>query len=155
FGDDLIATEHAGNRVIRLAQGGPVELLKIEEPSALLKVGGDLYTASWTSGEILQIGANNTMLAQARTVASGFSRPEGLAWRNGEFIVREGDSGNIFAVTMTGNKKLLTTVSAGSAAASAAQPLSMVFNDVAVDAAGNIYASGETDRVLYRFGSQP
>ena len=80
-------------------------------------------------------------------IAEGVAYPEGLAlWRD-EVLVLEGETGNVLAIN-GGSVRRLVTVGGGSPAASAAQPPSMIFNDIVV--VGDIlYATDELKRQIY------
>ena len=58
--------------------------------------------------------------------------------------------GKIVATDRNGEVTTLATIPAGSDAASADQPPSMVFNGITALPDGTLYATGETSRMLYR-----
>ena len=90
------------------------------------------------------------MLAKPELVIEGLTDPEGLTIVGEDFIVVEGSNGNIIAARMDGTKTPLATIAAGSPAASDAQPPSMIFNGITALPDGTLYATGETNRVLYK-----
>jgi sugar lactone lactonase YvrE len=150
YADKIIATEHGGNRIISLDDSGRTELMSVDTPTGLAKANGDLYVTSRAEGAIYKIGSGNKLLPKAELVVEGLINPEGLTIVGNELIVVQGSDGAIIAATTDGSKTQLATISSGSPAASPAQPPSMIFNGIAALPDGTLYATGETNRVLYK-----
>lgn len=150
YAGKIIATEHGGSRIISLDDSGTTELVSIDTPTGLAAANGDLYVTSRAEGTIYKIGSDNKLLTTAEIVVEGLTDPEGLTIVGDEFIVVQGSDGKIIAATLDGSKTQLATISSGSPAASSAQPPSMIFNGIAALPDGTLYATGETNRVLYK-----
>lgn len=150
----IVVAEHGNNRVIALAtdESEETEVLAsgIPAPTGLAIRNGDLFVTDRERGELLRVASAGSALDPAEVIASNLTSPEGVAATANGFVVVEGDSGRVVAIGMDGKVDTLSTIAAGLPAASTAQPPSMVFNGVAVDRNGVVYATGETDRVLYR-----
>ena len=150
YAGKIIATEHGNNRIIGLDQTGTTDLISMNSPTGLTTSEGSLYATSRNEGKIYKIGSENKMLADPLVVVEGLVDPEGLTVVGNEFIVVQGSDGQVIAAEMDGTKTTLATISAGSVAASPAQPPSMVFNGITALPDGTLYATGETNRVLYK-----
>ncbi|MFT5563101.1 MAG: sugar lactone lactonase YvrE [Litorivivens sp.] len=150
YAGKIIATEHGGNRVIGLDKSGTTELMSIDTPTGLATANGDLYVTSRAEGTIYKIGSGNNLLPKAEIVVEGLTDPEGITIVGDEFIVVQGSDGKVIAATADGSKNQLATISPGSPAASPAQPPSMIFNGIVALPDGTLYATGETNRVLYK-----
>jgi sugar lactone lactonase YvrE len=150
YAGKIIATEHGGNRIISLGKSGTTELMSVDTPTGLATAHGNLYVTSRSEGTIYKIGSDNKLMQEAEIVVDGLTDPEGLTIVGDEFIVVQGSDGKIIAATTDGSKTQLATISSGSPAASPAQPPSMIFNGITALPDGTIYATGETNRVLYK-----
>jgi sugar lactone lactonase YvrE len=154
YNGQIVVAEHGKKRVIALVPdgGGRVEIIAsgIPAPTGLAIRDGDLFVTDRERGELLRIASAGSPLNPAKVVASGLSSPEGVAATADGFIVVEGDTGRLVEISMAGHIETLTTLAPGSPAPSSAQPPSMVFNGVAVASNGVVFATGETNRVLYR-----
>ena len=152
----IVVAEHGKNRVIALArnESEQTEVLAsgIPAPTGLAIRDGDLFVTDRERGELLRAASAGSALNPAEVIASGLSSPEGVAATTNGFVVVEGDTGRVVEVGMDGKVEVLSTIAAGSPAPSTAQPPSMVFNGVTVALDGVVFATGETNRVLYRIG---
>jgi sugar lactone lactonase YvrE len=150
FAGKIIVTEHGSNQVTALDESGSMPLLNFAAPSGLAVDGDDLYLTDREGGSIYKIGAGNAILEKPELITKGLESPEGLVITNSGFAVVEADSGHIVNINALGEKKLLATIPAGSAASTETQPPSMIFNGVTIDENGIIYVTGETSRMLYK-----
>ena len=80
--------------------------------------------------------------------ATGLNSPEGLAVAGQDIFVFEGGTGKIKVINES-NVQVIAEMPAGSPAASAEQPPSMVFNGLA-SRDGYIYVADEIGRSIYR-----
>jgi len=146
YGELLLVAEHGAGHV-RIINGDSVTQMVsgLEAPTDLLTDGDRLWVSDRAAGKVLQIGAGGTKMAP-RVIAEGLEAPEGLAlWRD-KVLVREGESGRVYLLGGS-EPELLVTLGAGSPPASAAQPPSMVLNDITV--VGDVlYAANELEREL-------
>ncbi len=150
YAGKIIATEHGTNTIIGLDNNGRTQYMSIDAPTGLASSDGSLYVTSRSEGKIYKIGADNSMLDEPTLVVQGLTDPEGLTIVGDEFVIVQGSDGQIVATDPKGEGKTLATIAAGTEAASADQPPSMVFNGVTAMPDGTLYATGETNRVLYR-----
>ena len=150
YAGKIIATEHGSNTIIGLDNNGRTQFMSIDTPTGLAISDGNLYATSRSEGKIYKIGNDNQMLDDPIVVADGLTDPEGLTIVGDEFVIVQGSDGKIVATEMNGEGTTLATISAGSDAASADQPPSMVFNGITAMPDGTLYATGETSRMLYR-----
>ena len=150
YAGKIIATEHGSNTIIGLDNNGRTQFMSIDTPTGLAISNGNLYVTSRSEGKIYKIGNDNQMLDDPIVVAEGLTDPEGITIVGDEFVIVQGSDGKIVATEMNGEGTTLATISAGSDAASADQPPSMVFNGITAMPDGTLYATGETSRMLYR-----
>ncbi len=150
YAGKIIATEHGTNTIIGLDNNGRTQYMSIDAPTGLASSDGSLYVTSRSEGKIYKIGADNSMLDEPTLVVQGLTDPEGLTIVGDEFVIVQGSDGQIVATDPKGEGKTLATIAAGTEAATADQPPSMVFNGVTAMPDGTLYATGETNRVLYR-----
>ncbi len=150
YAGKIIATEHGTNTIIGLDNNGRTQYMSIDAPTGLASSDGSLYVTSRSEGKIYKIGADNSMLDEPTLVVQGLTDPEGLTIVGDEFVIVQGSDGQIVATDPKGEGKTLATIAAGTEAPSADQPPSMVFNGVTAMPDGTLYATGETNRVLYR-----
>jgi len=150
FAGKIIVAEHGKQQVSAIDEAGQTVLHHFQSPTGLAIDGDDLYLTERDSGSIYRIGADNKLLDDPQLVTSGLEAPEGLVVTNAGFAVVEADSGNIVSINALGEKTTLGNVPPGSAAATSAQPASMIFNGIAIDDLGVIYLTGETSRMLYK-----
>ena len=156
----IVVTEHGKRRVIAIepddvgtgGEGGKVEVitLGLPAPTGLAVRNADLFVTDRERGELLRIASAGSPLSVVEVVASELSSPEGVAATADGFLVVEGESGRLLQISLGGEIMHFSTVSPGTSAPTASQPPSMVFNGVTVTPEGIVFATGETDRVLYR-----
>ena len=150
YAGQLLATEHGTSRVIALGTDGVTSLFDLPAPTGLAILQDGLYVTDRESGSIYQLGEAGELLTAPKLVVSGLTTPEGIAARGNDFVIIEGATGQIKQVSLDGAQTLLGTIPAGNPAPSSAQPPSMIFNGIAVNASGTIYAPSETSRKLYQ-----
>lgn len=148
YGGDMIVTTSKG--VVGVSSAGSNILFDLPSPTGLAVEGGDLYLTDRESGSIYKIGHDDKILEEAELITSGLDAPEGLVVTKEGFAVVEAISGNIVSIDASGKKTILAKIAGGSAASSAAQPPSMIFNGITVDKEGSLYMAGETSRILYK-----
>ena len=147
----LVVAEHAAGMVRSLPAGGSqasdVLAQGLTAPTALLTDGESLWVSDRTAGQVLRIAEQGRAITPV-VIAEGLAAPEGLALWRGRVLVREGESGRVLLLDGA-DPRLLTTLGAGSPAASEAQPPSMIFNDIVVEG-DFLYAADELERRLVR-----
>jgi sugar lactone lactonase YvrE len=150
----IVVAEHGKGRVIAFgAEGkGTYEVIVsgMRAPTGLTERDGDLFVIDRTTGQLLRVAQDGSPLESVDVVASGLPAPEGVAATERGFVVVDGESGRVLEVDIRGETKVIATLSAGTPAPSAEQPPSMIFNGIAVSRDGVAFATGETNRVLYR-----
>ena len=147
YAGGIAVAEHAGGRV-RLIGGERSRLFAegLNAPTALLTDGDRLWVSDRNDGRVLLIAQGGEPVEPV-VIAEGIAYPEGLAMWRDEVLVLEGETGRVLAIDDEG-VRLLVTIGVGSPAASAAQPPSMIFNDILV--VGNVlYATDELKRQIY------
>ncbi len=151
YAGKIIVTEHGSQQVTALDKSGATPLHSFTAPSGLAVDGDDLYLTEREGGSIYKIGANNSILQTPELITKGLDAPEGIVITNSGFAVVEAALGNIVNINAMGEKQILASIPAGSAASTTLQPPSMIFNGIAIDENGAIYITGETSRKLYKF----
>ncbi|MGA1676578.1 MAG: hypothetical protein ACO377_09130, partial [Pseudomonadales bacterium] len=145
---ELVITEHGKGRVIGIRDGQERVICDdLRAPVDLATDGSSLFVTDRGRGRVFEIARDGVPVPKRR-VMKKLKAPEGLApYRDGLLVV-EGESGRIVHVT-GGESRLVALIAPGTPPAAPTQPPSMVLNDVAV--LGDVlYATGETNRVLYR-----
>ena len=147
YAGGIAVAEHAGGRVRLIGGERSVVFAEgLNAPTALLTDGDRLWVSDRNDGRVLLIARSGEPIEPV-VIAEGVAYPEGLALWGDEVLVLEGETGNVLAIN-DGSVRRLVTVGGGSPAASAAQPPSMIFNDIVV--VGNIlYATDELKRQIY------
>jgi sugar lactone lactonase YvrE len=150
----LVVAEHGKGRVIAInpQRSVPIEVIAsgLPAPTGLVERAGDLFITDRELGQLLRIAKDGTRLEKVEVLASNLPSPEGVAATVDGFIVVDGKSGKLFGIDAKGKRTHLTDLAPGAPASSATQPPSMIFNGVVVSREGVAYATGETNRVLYR-----
>jgi len=145
---ELVIAEHGLGRVIGLRDGAMRVIADdLRAPAGLATDGTSLFVTDRGRGRIFEIARDGEPIPRRR-VMKKLKAPEGLAVHRDGLVVVEAESGRIVRVA-GGEATLVALVAPGTPPASPSQPPSMIFNDVAV--LGDVlYATGETNRVLYR-----
>jgi glucose/arabinose dehydrogenase len=152
FRGDIVVSQYLSNAVSVVGADKPVPLVQgLMGPTGLAAKDDDLYVASFTTGEILQIVDDGEPVVPPRAVATGIENPEGIAFLpSGHLAVVETGTGNVLALDLESGEKivlaegisrkysLLTTVAAWG------------LNAIAVGPSGNAYISSPSDGNLYR-----
>ena len=148
FGEGIAVAEHGTGSVVLLnAISGERHTLidGLEAPTGLAVDGNELYVTDRASGSVWRL-AN----ARSKRFASGLGSPEGIAVTASGLYIVDGASGRVWHVSHAGIVSEIARIAPGVEAASTAQPPSMIFNGIAAAADGSLFATGETDRTLYR-----
>jgi sugar lactone lactonase YvrE len=145
---ELVIAEHGKGRVIGIREG-VLRLIcdDLRAPVDLATDGVSLFVTDRGRGRVFEIARDGEPIPKRRVIKK-LKAPEGLAVYSDGLLVVEGESGRIVHVA-NGESALVALVAPGTPPAAPTQPPSMVLNDVAV--LGDVlYATGETNRVLYR-----
>ena len=126
-------------------------------PTGLAATADDLWVADWATGTVWQLVKDGATLTTPGAVASGLAQPEGLAVdRDGSLLVVEAGAGRLTRIDpATGATSVVATGLGLGAAAPPGAPPTWMFNGVAVGPKGDIYATGDTAAVIYRFSPVP
>lgn len=150
YADGIAVSEHGTGSVTLYGVGEPKILATgLPAPSGLAVVADELFVSDRVLGQILKVESSENTVAEPSVLFSGLESPEGFLLMDDTAIVVEADASRIVRVDSNGQRETLAEFAGGSAAA-AGQPPSQVFNGIARDADGNLFVSGETERVLYR-----
>ena len=150
YGNGLAVAEHGKSSVTLYGAGEPIILASdLPAPTSLVVDGEDLLVGDFELGEIRRIARNGVPLSEPETLVSGLRAPEGFVLAKDGFVVVEASIGRILYVDKSGVRRELATIPAG-APAFPGLPPSQIFNGIAMDADGNLFITGETERVLYR-----
>ncbi|MEL7545833.1 MAG: hypothetical protein AAGJ84_04220 [Pseudomonadota bacterium] len=153
YGDGLAVAEHGTSAVTLYGDGDPIVLASgLPAPTGLQVVAGALYVGDRERGEILKIAQDDVALAEPEIMASGLAAPEGFLFTETGLVVIEADAARAIHIDANGDRRVLAEFPAGSPAAPGLPP-SQVFNGVAMDGDGNLFITGEADRVLYRIAA--
>ncbi len=166
FGSDLvIATIGGGGAVIRQTPGGartpfvfpPPPAPALYLPSGLAATDDDLWVADWVTGIVWQLVADGVTLTPSRPVTFGLAGPEGLAVdRDGSLLVVEVNARRLTRIDPVSGAT--STVAAGLRVGLPPSPTYLPyswFSGVAVDAAGNVYVTGDEGSLVYRLKHIP
>ncbi|MEL6860322.1 MAG: hypothetical protein AAGL11_00670 [Pseudomonadota bacterium] len=150
YAGGLAISEHLKGSVTLYGDADPVELAdELPAPSGLF-VGGDaLYVSDRELGQILLVARDGAALETPEIVADGLEAPEGFLVTENGLVVVEAEASRVVAIDPDGNRRVIAEFPAGSPG-NPGLPPSQIFNGVAMDADGNLFVSGEADRVLYR-----
>jgi sugar lactone lactonase YvrE len=160
FGDDLVVAALGPAPVVRQAPGGARTQLGtgfLVVPTGLAATADDLWVADWATGTVKQLVKDGTTLAVPAVVTGGLAQPEGLAVdRDGSLLVVEAGAGRLTRIDpATGATRTIATGLGLGTAAPPGGPPTWMFNGVAVGPKGDIYVTGDTASVIYRFSPVP
>ena len=126
-------------------------------PTGLAATADDLWVADWATGTVWQLVKDGATLAAPAVVTIGLVQPEGLAVdRDGSLLVVEAGAGRLTRIDpATGAKSTVATGLGLGTAAPPGAPPTWMFNGVAVGPKGDIYVTGDTVGVIYRFSPVP
>ncbi|MEM1147452.1 MAG: hypothetical protein AAGH49_06635 [Pseudomonadota bacterium] len=150
YAGGLAIAEHAKGGVFLYGDDAPVPLATdLPAPSGLFAFDGGLYLSDRSLGQILLIARDGAALDQPEIVAQDLDAPEGfLITDQGLFIV-EASASRVVHIALDGGRKTLAEFPAGSPGAPGLAP-SQIFNGITMDTDGNLFVTGEAERVLYR-----
>nr|WP_083332606.1 hypothetical protein [Hyphomonas sp. Mor2] len=150
YAGGLAIAEHLKGAVTLYGDAEPIELATdLPAPTGLFVDGDALYVSDRQLGEVRLIARGGEALADPEIIAADLQSPEGfLISEQGIFVV-EADAANIVHIDNDGTRQTLAEIAPGSPGAPGMPP-SQVFNGIAMDADGTLFATGETSRVLYR-----
>jgi sugar lactone lactonase YvrE len=160
FGADLVVAALGPTPIVRQAPDGtrtPLGVGSLFVPTGLAATADDLWVADWASGIVWQLVRDGVTLAAPAFVAGGLAQPEGLAVdRNGSLLVVEAGAGRLTRINpMTGATAVVASGLRLGTPAAAGAPPTWMFNGVAVGPKGDIYVTGDTAGVIYRFSPVP
>lgn len=156
FQGDLIVAELGTNQVVRVNGVNPAErhtlCANLTVPLGLAATEKSLWVGDWGSGTIWQVIADGKLLDQPIPVATGLSRPEGLAVAaDGSLLVVETGTGKLLAIhAEDGTRQVLAEGLAVGAPGPQGFPPAWLFNGVTRDSSGAIYITGDVANVIYR-----
>jgi sugar lactone lactonase YvrE len=153
FQDEVVVAELLTGSVVRASDGATLAS-GLFVPVGLAATEDDLYIGDWASGMVWKIGDPDLV-----PVAMGLSFPEGLAvGRDGsllvvETLITENGPGRLSRIDPeTGAVSVIVpSINLGTVLPPEGYPPTGFFNGVAVGPSGNIYVTGDTESVLYRF----
>lgn len=152
---DGIAVAELGTGSVVAGDGTPIATGFVV-PAGLAATDDDLWVADWAMGIVFQIVDGGTPISPI-PVASGLALPEGLAVNtDGSLLVVESGAGRLSRIDPSTGE--VTTVAEGLAIGAPGPPgfpPTWTFNGVSVGPSGNIYVTGDTSNVLYRFKQHP
>ena len=115
-----------------------------------LYVSGDsLYASDTLLGQIWRIAEAGAPLAEPEVIVDGLEGPEGFIVTENGIVVVEGAAGRVIYIDAAGERRILANIP-GSPSGLPIFPPSSIFNDVDIDSDGNLFVSGDVDRVIYR-----
>ena len=118
-------------------------------PTALVVDGEDLYVSDRSAGQILMIAQSGAALPEPTVIVSDLASPEGFLVVEDGFVIVEAEASRILHVTGAGKRREIAAFPAGTPGLPGLPP-SQIFNGIAMDEDGNLFVTGEHDRVLYR-----
>jgi len=154
FQDDIAVAELGSGSVVA-GDGTPIAT-GLAVPTGLAATETELWVADWALGSVFKIVDGGTPVPPI-LVASGLAQPEGLAVNlDGSLLVVESGAGRLSRIDP--DTGVVTTVAEDlelGAPAPPNSPPTSFFSGVAVGPSGNIYVTGDTGNVLYRFKQHP
>lgn len=133
---------HTEDAVVPLANG-------LSAPTGLVADDGALYVSDRAKGQILKIAEDGAALEQAEIRVDGLEAPEGFVFTDTGIVVVEAAAARLIHIAPDGTRRELADLPPGSPSLPGLPP-SQIFNGVAVDKDGNLFVTGEAERVLYR-----
>ena len=153
YGGGLAIAEHLKGGVFLYGEDEPQALATgLPAPTGLFEKDGALYVSDRDSGEIHIIARDGTALETPEIVLSGLDAPEGFFVTDTGIVVIEAEAARVTYVNADGERATLAEIPAGSPGAPGLPP-SQIFNGITMDADGNLFISGEANRVLYRINA--
>jgi len=150
YAGGLAIAEHMKGSVTLYGDADPVVLATgLLAPTGLHVAGDALYVGDRELGQIQRIASDGEALSSAEVVADGLEAPEGFLVTETGIVVVEAAAARVVHLDNAGNRRVLAEIPAGSIGAPGLPP-SQIFTGVAMDADGNLFITGEADRVLYR-----
>lgn len=150
YGEGLAIAEHFTGSVTWYGDADPIILASgLPAPTELVVFGDALYVGDRELGQIQIIARNGKALEQAEIVVEGLEAPEGFVVTETGIVAVEADAARIVYIPADGDRRVLATMPGGSPGTPGLAP-SQIFNGIALDDDGNLFVSGETERVLYR-----
>jgi sugar lactone lactonase YvrE len=150
-----IAVAELGTGSVVAGDGTPIAS-GLAVPTGLAATETELWVADWALGAVFKIVDGGTPITPM-VVASGLTQPEGLAVNvDGSLLVVESGAGRLSRIDP--DSGVVTTVAEDlelGAPAPPNSPPTSIFSGVAVGPSGNIYVTGDTANVLYRFQQHP
>lgn len=160
FGDDLVVAALGPAPIVRQAPDRsrtPLGAGSLFVPTGLAATADDLWAADWATGIVWQLVKDGVTLSTPAFVAGGLAQPEGLAIdRDGSLLVVEAAAGRLTRIhPATGATTVVASGLALGMPAATGAPPTWMFNGVAVGPKGDIYVTGDTAGVIYRFSPVP
>lgn len=150
YADGLAIAEHVKGSVTLYGEADPVLFATgLPAPTGLHVAGDALYVSDRELGQIQRIASGGEALNSVEIVADGLEAPEGFLVTDTGIVVIEAAAARVTHIDGDGNRRVLVEFPAGSIGAPGLPP-SQIFTGVAMDADGNLFITGESDRVLYR-----
>ena len=102
-----------------------------------------------SAGQILKIANAGDALETPEVVVSDLANPEGFLVTDDGFVIVEAEASRILHVNGEGERREIASFPAGTPGLPGLPP-SQIFNGIDMDEDGNLFVTGEQDRVLYR-----
>ncbi len=149
----IVVAELAAHRVVRRTpEAGDEVLAMVAVPSGLAAAEGRLYVADWLSGTIYQVTEEAEVLPTPRIIASGLSRPEGMAVDSaGRLLVVEAGARRLLRIDpLNPVQEVLAEGMAVGLSGVPGYPPAWLMSSVAIDNCGRITVSQDVDNSLLR-----
>ena len=150
YAGGLAVAEHMKGGVFLYGDGDPIALATgLPSPTGLYATDSALYVSDRDLGQIALIARDGEALETPEIIASGLDAPEGFLVSDAGLVVIEADAARVTHIDTAGERRTLAEFPAGSPGAPGLPP-SQIFSGIATDADGNLFITGEADKVLYR-----